>query len=90
MENDNRPPSAMRWWPNFLGGLALPFASIALRKWLHPSVAAAVAFIVLFGLVGLVYLWHPPTNSWRSGNWFSGALLGAVVYGVLTYVLPWG
>jgi hypothetical protein len=90
LHKEPRPGSGLRWWPAFVGGLLLPIASLGLRRWLRPDLAAGLAFFVLFSLVGLLIWRSPPTRSRRPMWWLWGALIGAIIYGILTYLMPWG
>jgi hypothetical protein len=76
-----------RWWPCFGAGILWPFASRVLVSWLPAYAAAAAAFALLWIIAGLVFLRWPPSLSWRFARWINGALLGAAVCGLLTYLL---
>ncbi len=89
MNSPTAPRLALRWWPCVVGGLLWPVVSIGLGAWFPPHVATAVAFAVLWGVVGLIFLRFPPTASWRFGRWMLGGAAGAIVCGTITYFLPW-
>jgi hypothetical protein len=78
------------WWPCAVGGAALPILATYLRVWLLPPLAAGVAFVILWALVGMVLSRRPPTASWGLPRWLIGGLVGALVAAVVTYILPSG
>lgn len=87
--SQQRTSSGLSWWPNLVGGLVWPFVTILLSRWIPLHFAAALTFALIFGGLGFIYVKSPPSPDWTLSKWLGGAVLGAVMCGVITYFLPW-
>lgn len=87
--NEQRPASGFSWWPQFVGGFSLPLVTLLLKDLIPLHFAAAVAFTLVFGGLGFIYVKAPPSPGWTLSKWLGGVALGAVVCALLAYVMPW-
>jgi len=76
-----------RWWPCFIGGFCGPLLAHGLAAWMSPTVATGVAFFVMWVVVGVIFTFSPPSTKWSFLRWTAGGALGALVAGVIAFLI---
>jgi hypothetical protein len=76
-----------RWWPCSIGGFCGPFLAFGLAAWMPPTVATGVAFFVMWVVAGVIFTFSPPSTKWSFLRWTAGGALGALVAGVIAFLI---